>query len=63
MEKEAERALINGLTAEKEHLQMNLKENIEVKEKFRVKCTEMEKQMESMFRELVVFKNKQIGIE
>ena len=45
------------------HLNENLKENIEVKEKFRDKCTEMETSMTEMFNELVVFRRNKVGIE
>ena len=35
---DSERALIQGLQGEKKHLEMNLEENMQLKEQFQKKC-------------------------
>ena len=41
MVQESEKALLNGLTSEKRHLELSLKENVEIKEQYKNKCEEL----------------------
>ena len=53
---ESEKALIAGLQGEKKHLEMNLKENMALKEQFKSKCDQVQEMYESLFKEAQVFK-------
>ena len=48
---ESEKALIAGLQGEKKHLEMNLKENIALKEQFKLKCDQTQEMYEALFKE------------
>ena len=41
MDQESNKALLNGLTSEKRHLELSLKENVEIKEQYKNKCEEL----------------------
>ena len=38
---ESEKALINGLQSEKAHLELTLKENLQLKEQYKMKCDQV----------------------
>ena len=48
---DSERALIQGLQGEKKHLEMNLEENMQLKEQFQKKCDEVQEMYEKLFKE------------
>ena len=48
---DSEKALIAGLQGEKKHLEMNLKENITLKEQFKTKCDQVQEMYENLFKE------------
>ena len=63
MEKDSEKALINSLIAERDHLRINLKENVEMKEKFKLTSEKLEDDMNKMFKELVNLRRDKIGVD
>ena len=60
---DSERALIQGLKGEKKHLEMNLEENIQLKEKFQKKCDEVQEMYENLFKEAQNYKRDIVSVE
>ena len=56
MVQESEKALLNGLTSEKRHLELSLKENMEVKDQYKEKCEELQKKYETLFKDAQSYK-------
>jgi len=48
MVQESEKALLNGLTSEKRHLELSLKENVEIKEQYKEKCEDLQEKYEAL---------------
>jgi len=55
--------LINGLTSEKRHLELTLKENIALKDQYKEKCDSVQDLYENLFKEAQVYKRKLVGID
>lgn len=60
---ESEKALINGLQSEKSHLQLTLKENLALKEQYKMKCDQLQEMYEGLFKEAQTFKRQIVGVE
>ena len=60
---DSERALIQGLQGEKKHLEMNLEENMQLKEKFQKKCDEVQEMYEKLFKEAQEYKRDIVSVE
>jgi hypothetical protein len=43
--------MINGLQSEKAHLSLSLKENMALKEQYRMKCDQIQEMYENLFKE------------
>ena len=59
---EANKALIDGLVSEKNHLELTLKENKDQKDMFKEKCERMTKLHEDVFLEMQEYKKQLVGI-
>ena len=60
---ESEKALINGLQSEKAHLELTLKENMALKEQYRMKCDYVQEMYEVLFKEAQTFKRQIVGVD
>lgn len=63
MVQESEKALLNGLTSEKRHLELSLKENVEIKEQYKNKCEELQEKYEVLQKEAQLYKRQIIGVD
>ena len=51
MLQESEKALINGLQSEKQHVELTLRENMALKEQYKLKCDQIQEMYEKLFKE------------
>ena len=51
MLQESEKALINGLQSEKQHVELTLRENLALKEQYKLKCDQIQEMYEKLFKE------------
>lgn len=63
MVQESEKALLNGLTSEKRHLELSLKENLEIKDQYKNKCEELQEKYEALQKEANLYKRQIIGVD
>ena len=63
LEADSERALIEGLKGEKKHLEMNLEENIQLKEQFQKKCDQVQEMYEKLFKEAQEYKRDVVSVD
>ena len=63
LEADSEKALIEGLKGEKKHLEMNLEENIQLKEQFQKKCDQVQEMYEKLFKEAQEYKRDVVSVD
>ena len=63
LKQESEKALINGLRSEKDHLELTLKENSALKEQYKMKCEQVQEMYEALFKEAQTFKRQIVGVD
>ena len=60
---ESEKAFINGLQSEKAHLELTLKENLALKEQYKMKHGQVQQMYENLFKEAQTFKRQIVGVD
>ena len=63
LQADSEHALIQGLQGEKKHLEMNLEENIQLKDQFKKKCDQVQEMYENLFKEAQNYKREMVGVD